>query len=134
MGRHVVDRVIKLMAKARKPIADANVLILGLAFKENCPDIRNTRVIDLVNEFRTYHTRVDVHDPWVPHEDAQAEYGLQLVDTAPRSGYYDAIVLAVAHDQFRELGVDGIRRFGKPDAVLFDVKHVFPQGSVDGRL
>jgi UDP-N-acetyl-D-glucosamine/UDP-N-acetyl-D-galactosamine dehydrogenase len=133
MGRHVVDRVVKLMAKARKPIADANVLILGLAFKENCPDIRNTRVIDLVREFRTYHTSVDVCDPWVRSGDAEREFGISPVNS-PSAGHYDAIVLAVAHDQFKDLGADGIRRFGKPDAVLFDVKHVLPRDRVDGRL
>jgi UDP-N-acetyl-D-glucosamine/UDP-N-acetyl-D-galactosamine dehydrogenase len=133
MGRHVVDRVIKLMAKARKPIADAAVLILGLAFKENCPDIRNTRVIDLVKEFRTYHTRVDVHDPWVQGGEAEREYGITPI-AVPQLGHYDAIVLAVAHEQFKALGAEGIRRFGKPDAVVFDVKHVLPVGSVDGRL
>jgi UDP-N-acetyl-D-glucosamine/UDP-N-acetyl-D-galactosamine dehydrogenase len=133
MGRHVVDQVIKLMAKAKKPIADAKVLILGLAFKENCPDIRNTRIIDLVAEFRSYHTDVDVYDPWVQNGDAEREYGISPVDS-PKNGHYDAIVLAVAHDRFKALGPDGIRRFGKPDAVVYDVKHVLPRASVDGRL
>jgi UDP-N-acetyl-D-glucosamine/UDP-N-acetyl-D-galactosamine dehydrogenase len=133
MGRHVVDQVIKLMAKAKKPIADAKVLILGLAFKENCPDIRNTRVIDLVAGFQSYHTDVDVYDPWVQNGDAEREYGISPVDSL-RTGHYDAIVLAVAHDLFKELGADGIRRLGKSDAVVYDVKHVLPRGSVDGRL
>jgi UDP-N-acetyl-D-glucosamine/UDP-N-acetyl-D-galactosamine dehydrogenase len=133
MGGHVVDRVVKLMAQARRPIADAHVLILGLAFKENCPDIRNTRVIDLVHGFGSYHMEVDVYDPWVEHAEAESEYGISLVE-APRSGHYDAVVLAVAHDQFRALGAAGIRAFGKPEAILFDVKHVLTRSEVDGRL
>jgi UDP-N-acetyl-D-galactosamine dehydrogenase len=133
MGSHVAQRVIKLMTQRRVPVAGATVLILGLAFKENCPDLRNTRVVDVIAELKSYHAQVDVHDPWVDPAEARAEYGLDLVAT-PRPAHYDAIVLAVAHRQFVELGASGIRALCKPDAVLFDVKSALPRECVDGRL
>jgi UDP-N-acetyl-D-galactosamine dehydrogenase len=133
MSLYVVSRVIKLMlAKGRKPM-DARVLVLGLAFKENCPDVRNTKVIDIVRELESYGAKVDVHDPWVSAEDAQAEYGIELAEQ-PRAGAYDVVLLAVAHRQFRELGQDGIRAFGNPDSVCFDVKYLLPAAAADGRL
>jgi UDP-N-acetyl-D-galactosamine dehydrogenase len=133
MSLYVVSRVIKLMlAKGRKPM-DARVLVLGLAFKENCPDVRNTKVIDIVRELESYGAKVDVHDPWVSAEDAQAEYGIELAQQ-PRAGAYDVVLLAVAHRQFRELGQDGIRAFGNPDSVCFDVKYLLPADAADGRL
>jgi UDP-N-acetyl-D-galactosamine dehydrogenase len=133
MSLYVVSRVIKLMlAKGRKPM-DARVLVLGLAFKENCPDVRNTKVIDIVRELESYGAKVDVHDPWVSAEDAEAEYGIELAQQ-PRAGAYDVVLLAVAHRQFRELGQDGIRAFGNPDSVCFDVKYLLPADAADGRL
>ena len=133
MGEHVAQRVIKLMTQRRIPAGGANILVLGLAFKENCPDLRNTRVVDVVAEFKSYHANVDVYDPWVSAAEAQHEYGLDLVtDLTP--GKYDAIVLAVAHSQFTELGADGIRALGKPACVLFDVKQTLPRDKVDDRL
>jgi UDP-N-acetyl-D-galactosamine dehydrogenase len=133
MSLYVVSRVIKLMlAKGRKPM-DARVLVLGLAFKENCPDVRNTKVIDIVRELESYGAKVDVHDPWVSAEDAEAEYGIELAQQ-PRAGAYDVVLLAVAHRQFRELGQDGIRAFGNPDSVCFDVKYLLPAAAADGRL
>ncbi|MEO5623237.1 MAG: Vi polysaccharide biosynthesis UDP-N-acetylglucosamine C-6 dehydrogenase TviB [Dokdonella sp.] len=133
MGSHVAQRVIKLMTQRRIHAAGANVLVLGLAFKENCPDLRNTRVVDVVSEFKSYHANVDVHDPWVSADDARLEYGLELVsELVP--GKYDAMILAVAHRQFIELGADGIRALGKPGCVLFDVKQVLPREKVDDRL
>ena len=133
MGEHVAQRVIKLMTQRRIPAGGANILVLGLAFKENCPDLRNTRVVDVVAEFQSYHANVDVYDPWVSAAEAQHEYGLDLVtDLTP--GKYDAIVLAVAHSQFTELGADGIRALGKPACVLFDVKQTLPRDKVDDRL
>ncbi|HJU27356.1 MAG TPA: nucleotide sugar dehydrogenase, partial [Rhodanobacteraceae bacterium] len=133
MGQHVAQRVIKLMTQRRVHAAGARVLILGLAFKENCPDLRNTRVIDVVDEFRGYDAHVDVHDPWVDAEEARHEYGLELVgDLKPDS--YDAIILAVGHRQFTEMGADALRRLGKPGCVLFDVKNLLPRDAVDGRL
>ncbi len=133
MGAYVAERVIKLMAQRRLPIAGARILVLGLAFKENCPDIRNTRVIDIVTELDGYHTSVDVHDPWVNAGEASHEYGISPV-SVPESGAYDAVVLAVAHEQFRAMGIDGIRAYCKPGAVIYDVKSVLPAHAVDGRL
>ncbi|MBA8887104.1 UDP-N-acetyl-D-galactosamine dehydrogenase [Dokdonella fugitiva] len=133
MGQHVAQRVIKLMTQRRIHAAGANILVLGLAFKENCPDLRNTRVTDVVGEFRSYHANVDVHDPWVSAEEARHEYGLDLVpELVP--GTYDAVILAVAHRQFLELGAERIRAFGKPGCVLFDVKQALPRELVDDRL
>ena len=133
MGEHVAQRVIKLMVQRRMPIAGARILVLGLAFKENCPDLRNTRVTDVIAELASYHTQVEVHDPWVDAAQARAEYGIELID-APVPGRYDAIVLAVAHRQFLELGAEGIRALGKPGCVLFDVKQALPRAAVDDRL
>ncbi|WP_242106851.1 nucleotide sugar dehydrogenase [Luteimonas aquatica] len=132
MGRHVAERTVKLMQQRGIQTAGARVLVLGLAFKENCTDLRNTRVIDIVEELQSYSIDVDVHDPWVAPAQAQAEYGLALAD--PRPGRYDAVILAVAHERFVALGADGIRAFAKPGAVLFDVKHALPHGSADASL
>ncbi|MEO7433134.1 MAG: Vi polysaccharide biosynthesis UDP-N-acetylglucosamine C-6 dehydrogenase TviB [Dokdonella sp.] len=133
MGEHVAQRVIKLMIQRRIHTAGAKILVLGLAFKENCPDLRNTRVVDVVREFRNYHADVDVYDPWVSAEEARHEYGLDLVpELVP--GTYDAVILAVAHRQFIELGAERIRALGKTGSVLFDVKQALPRDSVDDRL
>ncbi|HJU07327.1 MAG TPA: Vi polysaccharide biosynthesis UDP-N-acetylglucosamine C-6 dehydrogenase TviB [Rhodanobacteraceae bacterium] len=133
MGQHVAQRVIKLMTQRRVHAAGSHVLILGLAFKENCPDLRNTRVIDVIEEFRGYDAQVDVHDPWVDADEARHEYGLDLVrELKPDS--YDAIILAVGHKQFVEMGANKLRALGKPGCVLFDVKHLLPLEAVDGRL
>jgi UDP-N-acetyl-D-galactosamine dehydrogenase len=133
MGAHVVQRVVKLMNQRRIAVMDANVLILGLTFKENCPDLRNTRVVDIVQEFRDYNAHVDVYDPWVDPREAVHEYGVEPIPE-PKPGHYDAIILAVAHQQFREMGVARIRALGKPGSVLFDVKYLLPATAVDGRL
>lgn len=133
MGAHVAERVIKLMIERRIHVADARVLVLGLAFKENCPDLRNTRVTDIIRELESYHASVDVHDPWVDAAEARREYGIDLTGEPP-VGAYDAIVVAVAHEQFAALGAGGIRALGKPGAVLFDVKQLLPRDASDGRL
>ncbi len=133
MGQHVAQRVVKLMTQRRVHAAQSNILVLGLAFKENCPDLRNTRVIDVVAELKSYNAHVDVYDPWVSAEEARHEYGLDLVPELV-DGKYDAIILAVAHQQFAELGVERIRALGKADCVLFDVKHALPRAAVDDRL
>jgi UDP-N-acetyl-D-galactosamine dehydrogenase len=133
MGQYVVSQVVKRMLKKRIHIEDANVLILGLTFKENCPDIRNTRVVDLVREFKDYGANVDVYDPWVNVSEAQHEYGITPIAAAP-DGKYDAILLAVAHTQFREMGVEKIRKLGRRDCVLYDIKSILPKDQVDGRL
>jgi len=133
MGRHVAQRVIKLMNQRRVHAADAKVLILGLTFKENCPDLRNTRVVDVVAEFKSYNAEVDVYDPWVDRAEAKAEYGFELLTELPQA-HYDAVILAVSHHQFISMGAAGIRALGKPGAVLFDVKQALPRDAVDGRL
>lgn len=133
MGGHVAQRVAKLMGQRGLQTTQSNVLILGLAFKENCPDLRNTRVVDIVAELRSYNANVHIHDPWVSAAEAREEYGLELV-AEPRPGAYDAVILAVSHREFIALGVDGIRSFGKPGAVLFDVKRALPRAAVDDSL
>ncbi len=133
MGSYVVTRVIKLMTARRIIVPGSRVLVMGLTFKENCPDIRNTRVVDIVRELRDLGARVDVHDPWADPAEAEREYGLRLVSRLrPRT--YDAIILAVAHRQFREMGAERIRALGRRPHVLFDVKYVLPRGASDGRL
>ena len=133
MGIYVAGQVLKTMNRARLQICDARVLVMGLAFKENCPDIRNTRVIDVVEELELSNIIVDVYDPWVDRAEAEHEYDVNLIDE-PEAGTYDAIVLAVAHQRFTDLGVDGIRGFGKSECVLYDVKNILPADEVDGRL
>lgn len=133
MGSHVAQRVVKLMAQRDLPVAGARVLVLGLAFKENCTDLRNTRVIDIVDELRSYNARVDVHDPWVSPDEARTEYGLELLPQ-PVAGGYDAVIVAVAHREFVALGTDGIRALGKPQAVVFDVKRALPRDGADDAL
>ncbi len=133
MGSHVVERVVKLMTQNRIHAVDARVLILGFTFKENCPDLRNTRVIDIIKEFNDYHADVDIYDPWVNADDLEHEYGIRPIDTL-ENGQYDAIVLAVAHDQFKDMGIDDIHALGKDRHILFDVKNILPADRVDGRL
>ncbi len=133
MGSHVVERVVKLMTQNRIHAVDARVLILGFTFKENCPDLRNTRVIDIIEEFNDYHANVDIYDPWVNADDLEHEYGIRPIDKL-ENGQYDAIVLAVAHDQFKDMGIDDIHALGKDRHILFDVKNILPADRVDGRL
>ena len=132
MGAHVANELLRLMASHAINPVGARVLVLGLAFKENCPDLRNTRVVDVITELRRFHCQVDVHDPWVDAAEAAHEYALHPIAT-PEPGSYDAILLAVAHHQFAEQGAS-LRRFGKPQCVVYDVKHVLPRDAVDGRL
>jgi len=133
MGAYVAQQVIKLMTQARIHVADSRILVLGLAFKENCPDLRNTRVTDIIAELRGYGANIDIHDPWVSATEAKHEYDLTLTEK-PQPGRYDAVILAVAHRQFRELGSEGIRNLCKPQAILYDVKSVLPLDEIDGRL
>jgi len=133
MGYYVAGQVVKLMSRARLTVCDSRILIMGLAFKEDCPDLRNTRVIDVVRELRDYRARVDVYDPWVDPAQAQREYGIEPL-AAPQPGVYDAMVLAVAHRQFCELGSEGVRAFGRPGSVVYDVKGILPPGAADGSL
>lgn len=133
MGCFVADSVVKMMTQRKCHVVDANILIMGLTFKENCPDLRNTRVIDIIKELQNYNAKVHVYDPWADSAEAQHEYGLELI-SAPQTGSYDAIILCVGHDKFRAMGADAIRALGKPQHVLFDVKHILPKNAVDARL
>lgn len=133
MGAYVAERVIKLMTRKEIHVVGSNILVLGLSFKENCPDLRNTGVIDIIRELQGYNAGIDVYDPWVSKEEALEEYGLTLIDQ-PALGHYDGIVLAVGHEDFQKLGAEGVRRFGRDKSILFDVKSVFPLHSSDERL
>jgi UDP-N-acetyl-D-galactosamine dehydrogenase len=133
MAEHVAMRVVKLMISNHIQPLGARVLMLGLTFKENCPDVRNTKVADVVSELKTFGCDVDVHDPWADAATTQHEYGISLIDN-PKPRSYDAIIVAVAHRQFIELGAAGIRAFGSPNHVIFDVKHALPKESSNGRL
>lgn len=133
MGSYVVSQLVKSMIKRRIQVEGARVLVMGLAFKENCPDLRNTRVIDIVREMADYNIHVDVFDPWVDEDEARHEYGLELTNR-PESGSYDAILLAVAHEQFAAMGPQKIRALGKADHVLYDLKYVVRSEDADVRL
>ncbi len=133
MGFFIADQVSKLMVRKGIEVTDANILIMGLAFKENCPDIRNTRVVDLVNEFKGSNCNIDVYDPCVNKDDANDEYNIKLIEQ-PIKGKYDAIVLAVAHDIFKDFSIEQIKDFGKDNYVLYDIKYLFGNNEVDGRL
>ena len=133
MGRYVAEQVTKLMNNKRIQVADANVLIMGFSFKENCPDLRNTKVIDLITELENVNCNVDIYDPWIKKYEAKYEYNIIPID-APIVGKYDAIILAVAHDQFKEMGIEEIRVFGKTNYVLYDIKYILPKEVTDGRL
>ena len=134
MAGHVADETVKLMLRKGLPVLGSKVLVLGLTFKENCPDVRNTKVVDIVKALRGYNTQVDVYDPWIDVAEAEHEYGLECLAQAPTPGQYSAIILAVGHVQFIALGEQGIKAWGLPNAVLFDVKSILPMGSADGRL
>jgi UDP-N-acetyl-D-galactosamine dehydrogenase len=133
MGAFVGSEVVKLVARRTGVSRDSRALILGLTFKENCPDLRNTRVIDIINALAAYGITCDAHDPWADPEEARAELGIDLVEPA-QGGVYDAVVIAVAHRQFAALGAEVLRRLAKPDGILYDVKHLLPADAVDGRL
>ncbi|MGL4858200.1 MAG: Vi polysaccharide biosynthesis UDP-N-acetylglucosamine C-6 dehydrogenase TviB [Enterobacteriaceae bacterium] len=133
MGIYVVAQLIKVMAKKSIQIDGAKILIMGFSFKENCPDLRNTRVADIVTELKDYNCNIDVYDPWVRVEEAQKEYGILPV-IEPKTDYYDAIILTVAHEQFKGLGAATIRSFGKPTAVLYDLKYILAANESDLRL
>ncbi len=133
MGSYVVDQISKLMIKKRIHIVDANILIMGLTFKENCPDLRNSKIIDLIKGFRDFNCGIDVYDPWANKSEALNEYGVELIEQ-PVAKKYDAIVLAVNHSQFRELTIDNLKSYGKEDHVIYYIKCLFPADQVDGRL
>jgi len=133
MGAYVVSQLVKAMLKRRIHVDGARVLVMGLTFKENCPDLRNTKVVDIIRELADYNIKVDVYDPWVSVEEAQHEYGITPV-AEPANGAYDGIILAVAHSQFNNLGAASIRRLGKVEHVLYDLKYLLSAGESDLRL
>ena len=133
MGLHVAHQVLRLMAGKRIHVVDSRILVLGLTFKPDCADLRNTRVIDIVRELEASHARVDVHDPWADAGQARRELGVKLVDT-PEAGAYDAVILAVPHARLLEEGPGAVRAYGKERCVLYDVKSALPEGVADGRL
>jgi len=134
MGHFVVSEVAKLIASKKINIVDAKILMLGLTFKENCPDLRNTRVVEMIDELSdTYNAKVDVFDPWVDKDEAKAAYNLDLIEQ-PELASYDAIIVAVSHSQFKEMGLEGVKALGKKNHVLYDIKYLFPSDGVDGRL
>ena len=133
MGEYVVTQLVKTMIKKRIQVEGAKVLVLGLSFKENCPDVRNTKVIDIVHELEEYNIDVDVYDPWVDKAEAEREYNVTPI-SKPAMNSYDGIILAVAHNEFVELGVEQIRAFGKNEHVLYDLKYIFTKEDTDIRL
>jgi len=133
MGAHVAGSVVKLMLQKNLPVNGGKALILGLTFKENCPDLRNTRVTDIIDELYSFGMHVDVFDPWVDKDEAKHEYNITPIEQ-PDSGDYDSVILAVSHREFVEMGIEGIRKLGKPNAVVYDVKYLFDPSLTDGRL
>ena len=121
------------MTKKRIHAVNSNILILGLTFKENCPDLRNTRVIDVITELETFNCNIDVYDPWVNKIEAKNEYDITPI-AAPQEGAYDAVILAVAHNQFKKLGAKEIKKYGKKNHIIYDIKYILPPSEVDGRL
>lgn len=133
MAKYVVSQLVKAMIRQKIQVSSARVLVLGLTFKENCPDIRNTKVVDIIAELKEYGMVPDVFDPWVDSEEAHAEYGLQLLEQ-PAEHAYDAIIVAVAHNQFKILGAEGIRNYGKTEHLVYDLKYLLPKDCSDLRL
>ena len=133
MGEYVVSQLVKRMVKERIQVEGARVLVMGLTFKENCPDLRNTKVVDIIAELKDYNMKADIVDPWCSADEAMHEYNLQL-KADYQQNYYDAIILAVGHDVFRQMGAEEIRKLGKAPHVLFDLKYVLAKKDVDMRL
>ena len=133
MGGYIVIQLIKAMTKKNIQICGARVLVMGFTFKENCPDVRNTRVIDVVKELEDFGCEVDVYDPWVSVDKVQQEYGILTIQQ-PEKDAYDSIILAVAHKQFKNMGYQNIRAFGKASHILYDLKNVLPTEAVELRL
>ena len=133
MGNYVARELVKMMAKKRISISGAKVLLMGFTFKENCPDLRNTRVVDILNELRDFDCSVDIYDPWVDKRDAHIEHGVLPIDS-PQNGTYDAVILAVSHKMFKDMGIDKIRGLGKQHMILYDLKYIFRPQDSDLRL
>lgn len=131
MGAYVADEVVKKMLKKGIPVVGGNVLVLGFTFKENCPDVRNTRVIDIVNHLKSYHLNIDIHDPWANPAEVMHEYGVESNTTFPSGKHYDAVILAVAHNEF---SFEAAKNICNDNCVLYDVKGLWDKTAVDGRL
>ena len=134
MGIYVASRVVRLMVKKGISMPQARILVMGITFKENCPDVRNTRVVDVIDELQLYGTQIDVYDPWADPAQVEREYGVTVMSELPAPGQYEGIVIAVAHQEFYDLGAEGFRKLGKDVHVLYDIKSVLPADEVDGRL
>jgi UDP-N-acetyl-D-galactosamine dehydrogenase len=134
MAGYVADEVIKLMTRRKMHVVGSRILVLGLTFKEGCPDLRNTKVIDVVRELAAYHAKFDICDPWIDVAEAEHEYKVTPLTDKPQANTYDAIILAVAHPEFLQMGAAGIHDFGKPGHVLYDVKSLLGKAEADGRL
>ena len=132
MGEYVVSQLIKRMIKNKQQVDGSKVLLMGLTFKENCPDLRNTKVVDIISELEEYNINIDIYDPWVSKEEAMEEYGLNLVNEPSKD--YEAVIVAVAHNEFIELGADGVRNLLKKDGLLYDLKSLFDKNKSDIRL
>ena len=133
MGEYVATQLIKAMVKQKIQVVGANILVMGLSFKENCPDIRNTKIIDLIQSLKEYDLNLDIYDPWVNADEVQKEYGLEpILDL--KQGYYDAIVLAIGHQQFKDMGYENIKNMGKAQFVLYDLKYILTPHQSDIRL
>jgi UDP-N-acetyl-D-galactosamine dehydrogenase len=133
MGAYVAQEIVRLMTERRIMVADSKILILGLTFKENCPDLRNSKVVDVLNELKRFDAVVEVYDPWIDPDGAYQEYGIRPIRT-PKAASYDAVVLAVGHDEFKAMGARKIRHWAKKAHVLYDVKYLFARDQTDGRL
>lgn len=133
MGAHISLELVKLMLNKRMHINGSNILVMGLSFKENCPDIRNTKVIDIISELEKFGSNIDCYDPWVDEADALSEYGLRMI-SKPKNRFYDGIIIAVAHEMFIDIGIENIRSYGKKDHVIYDIKYLFKPGDSDIRL
>jgi len=134
MGLFVAAQVVRLMAKKGINLPDAKILVMGITFKEDCPDVRNTKVVDVIHELQEFGATVEVYDPWADPEDVRAEYGIEIVTEKPADGRYAGIVLAVAHRQFIEMSIDSIHALGTPEHIVYDIKSVLPADRVDSRL
>ena len=133
MGEYVVSQLVKTMLKRKLPVNGANVLVMGLTFKENCPDVRNTKIVDIVTELGEFDVNVHVYDPWVNPEEAKHEYDIDLI-SAPKQAHYDAVIFAVAHHQFKALSADEIKAMMKEEHVIYDLKYMLDKELADIRL
>lgn len=133
MGKYVANEIINLMTKKRIQVVDSNILVMGLTFKENCPDIRNTRVVDVVQELSGFNCNIDVYDPWIDKEESIRDFGIAPIEQ-PEPGKYDAVIIAVAHHKFKSMGITAIHALGKKKHVIYDIKYILPSEKVDGRL